>query len=71
MADTLCGLQNFLRHYQHGFLYNMVRIITAQAIKSARGDADMRELLAARDRSQAKELAPACGLYLYKVDYGE
>ena len=55
----------------NGFLYNMVRIITAQAIKSARGDADMRELLAARDRSQAKELAPACGLYLYKVDYGE
>lgn len=53
----------------NGFLYNMVRIMTAQLFKAARGEADIDELLQKRDRTFAKELAPACGLYLYKVDY--
>lgn len=55
-----------------GFLYNMVRIITAQLLKAGRGvDVNMPELIEKRDRSFAKELAPACGLYLYSVDYGD
>ena len=55
-----------------GFLYNMVRIITAQLIKAGRGDAvDMPALIEKRDRTFAKELAPAHGLYLYNVVYGE
>ncbi|MDE6293832.1 MAG: tRNA pseudouridine(38-40) synthase TruA, partial [Clostridiales bacterium] len=49
-----------------GFLYNMVRIITAQLLKAGRGvDVNISELIEKRDRSYAKELAPACGLYLY------
>ena len=55
-----------------GFLYNMVRIITAQLIKAGRGEqVDMSALIEKRDRAFAKELAPAHGLYLYKVNYGE
>lgn len=54
-----------------GFLYNMVRIITAQLLKAGRGgDVNIPELLEKRDRAYAKEIAPACGLYLYSVDYG-
>lgn len=63
----------FLKYFvtADGFLYNMVRIITAQLIKAGRGgDVDMPFLIAQKDRSFAKELAPACGLYLYGVDYG-
>ncbi|MDE5562208.1 MAG: tRNA pseudouridine(38-40) synthase TruA [Clostridiales bacterium] len=55
-----------------GFLYNMVRIITAQLLKAGRGDnVDIPFLIEKRDRSYAKELAPACGLYLFSVDYGD
>lgn len=54
----------------NGFLYNMVRIITAQLIKAGRGEAvDISALIAAHDRSAAKDIAPAYGLYLYKVEY--
>ena len=54
-----------------GFLYNMVRIITAQLIKAGKGEnVDIKELIEKRDRAYAKELAPACGLYLYLVEYG-
>ncbi|MDE7165147.1 MAG: tRNA pseudouridine(38-40) synthase TruA [Clostridiales bacterium] len=54
-----------------GFLYNMVRIITAQLLKAGRGvDVDIAGLIEKRDRAYAKELAPACGLYLYSVEYG-
>ncbi len=55
-----------------GFLYNMVRIITAQLIKIGRGEnIDIPYLLGKRDRSYAKETAPACGLYLYSVEYSD
>lgn len=54
----------------NGFLYNMVRIITAQLIKAGKGEnVDIPALIAARDRSAAKDIAPAHGLYLYKVEY--
>ena len=54
----------------NGFLYNMVRIIVAQLIKAGRGEpVDMAELIEKRDRALAKEIAEACGLYMYKVDY--
>lgn len=55
-----------------GFLYNMVRIITAQLVKASRGErVDMADLISRRDRAFAKDIAPACGLYLYCVDYGQ
>ena len=54
----------------NGFLYNMVRIIVAQLIKAGMGgDVDIPYLLEKRDRSYAKEIAPAHALYLYSVDY--
>lgn len=54
-----------------GFLYNMVRIITAQLLKIGRGEnVDIDFLLRKKDRAFAKEIAPAYGLYLYGVDYG-
>lgn len=53
-----------------GFLYNMVRIITAQLLKAGRGESvSIKELIEKRDRTAAKETAPAKGLYLYKVEY--
>ncbi len=53
-----------------GFLYNMVRIITAQLIKIGKGEnVDLTALMEKRDRTYAKEIAPACGLYLYSVEY--
>ena len=53
-----------------GFLYNMVRIIVAQLLKAGRGEpVDIPALIARRDRSYAKEIAPACGLYLFNVEY--
>lgn len=54
----------------NGFLYNMVRIIVAQLVKIGGGaNVDINELIQARDRAVAKEVAPAYGLYLYDVEY--
>lgn len=54
----------------NGFLYNMVRIITAQLLRIGRGEGvGITELIEKRDRTAAKETAPAKGLYLYKVEY--
>ncbi|MCH5162193.1 MAG: tRNA pseudouridine(38-40) synthase TruA [Clostridiales bacterium] len=53
-----------------GFLYNMVRIITAQLVKIGGGEeVDIKALMEKRDRTAAKETAPAKGLYLYRVEY--
>jgi len=55
-----------------GFLYNMVRIISAVLIKVGQGKlkpCDVKRILDARDRSLAPWVAPACGLYLERVEY--
>ncbi len=53
-----------------GFLYNMVRIITAQLLRAGSGQpVDMRALIEARDRTAAKDVAPAKALYLFDVEY--
>lgn len=55
-----------------GFLYNMVRAIVGTLVQVGRGVSsadDITRIIAAQDRSQAGETAPACGLYLVKVDY--
>ncbi len=62
----------FIKFYitANGFLYNMVRIITAQLFKIGSGQkTDLSALMEKRDRAYAKELAPACGLYLHDVEY--
>lgn len=55
-----------------GFLYNMVRIMTGTLIDASRkklGVEDIRAAIADGDRSRLGFTAPACGLYLDRVDY--
>ncbi|MCH5351100.1 MAG: tRNA pseudouridine(38-40) synthase TruA [Clostridiales bacterium] len=53
-----------------GFLYNMVRIIAAQLTRIGSGeDISLTELIEKGDRTLCKDTAPACGLYLYSVEY--
>ncbi len=57
-----------------GFLYNMVRIMTGTLLSVAEGRIEAGEIphiIEAKDRKRAGATAPACGLYLNKVSYGE
>ncbi|MBI2190500.1 MAG: tRNA pseudouridine(38-40) synthase TruA [Planctomycetes bacterium] len=57
----------------NGFLYNMVRAIAGTLIEVGRGHRSVEEVpdtLQARDRRRGGPTAPACGLYLVRVDYG-
>lgn len=57
-----------------GFLQNMVRILTGTLIEVGDGrlaPSAIPEILAARDRAAAGYTAPACGLTLMEVEYGE
>lgn len=56
----------------NGFLYNMVRIIAGTLIKIGGGELppeEMREILAACDRSAAGPTAPAHGLTMMGIEY--
>lgn len=58
----------------NGFLYNMVRRIVSVLVKAGKGDisvGEVEKILAARDGKTIKDIAPACGLYLAGVEYGE
>lgn len=55
-----------------GFLYNMVRIMTGVLLRAGRNELtadDVDGILAARDRTRARDTAPAYGLYLFSVEY--
>jgi tRNA pseudouridine38-40 synthase len=55
-----------------GFMYNMVRIIVALMLKVGEGKfepAYIQKVLDGKDRALAPYVAPANGLYLYKVNY--
>lgn len=57
-----------------GFLYNMVRIIVGTLLEVGLGKIscqDVEQIRAAKDRRLAGPTAPARGLCLIKVDYGE
>lgn len=57
----------------NGFLYNMVRIITGTLIDVSCGKflpEDISTIIDSLDREKAGFTAPACGLYLYRVNYG-
>ena len=56
----------------NGFLYNMVRIIAGTLIKVGAGDLEpeqMKDILAAEDRSAAGPTAPAHGLTMIGLEY--
>lgn len=58
----------------NGFLYNMVRIIAGTLLKVGQGamePADVKKALDGRDRQLAGPTAPARGLTLVKITYGE
>ena len=56
----------------NGFLYNMVRIMVGTYLDAARGrlkKGDIKRIIDSKDRGNAGDTAPACGLYLNKVFY--
>ncbi len=56
-----------------GFLYNMVRIMVGTLLDINSGKIErnsISEIIESKDRKQAGKTAPACGLYLNKVNYG-
>ncbi len=58
--------------YGDGFLQNMIRILVGTLVEvgeEKRNPAAMKEILAAKDRSQAGFTAPALGLCLMEVEY--
>ena len=55
-----------------GFLYNMVRILVGTLLAVGRGERkpeDMAAILESKDRQNAGETVPACGLCLWEVRY--
>ena len=55
-----------------GFLYNMVRIMTGTLLLVAQGKiipCDIEKIIDSKDRKNAGSTAPACGLYLNRVEY--
>lgn len=55
-----------------GFLYNMVRIIVGTLVAVGKGKINPQEIPAiieSKNRKKAGETMPACGLYLFKVEY--
>ena len=56
----------------NGFLYNMVRILAGTLLAVGQGKIqpeDLPAITASKDRSQAGNTMPACGLYLNRVFY--
>ena len=56
----------------NGFLYNMVRIIVGTLIEVSCGKIEpekIPKIIASKERSMAGFTAPACGLYLNRVEY--
>lgn len=55
-----------------GFLYNMVRIMVGTYIECALGrlhEGDVTAIIDSKNRAEAGDTAPACGLYLNRVFY--
>ncbi|MCH5265104.1 MAG: tRNA pseudouridine(38-40) synthase TruA [Lachnospiraceae bacterium] len=68
------GSQIRIRVSGSGFLYNMVRILVGTLLEVGRGRrtaASVEEALQSGERSQAGPTAPACGLMLVGIEYGE
>ncbi|MCQ4022138.1 tRNA pseudouridine(38-40) synthase TruA [Ruminococcus sp. zg-924] len=55
-----------------GFLYNMVRIMVGTLLRVAQGkigENEITDIINAKNRKAAGPTAPACGLYLNRVNY--
>lgn len=61
-----------IKFHGNGFLHNMVRILVAMLIEVGRNKysvEDLKAILSAKNREFAPKIAPANGLYLFKVNY--
>lgn len=68
------GEEIVIRVTGSGFLYHMVRIIAGTLMEAGCGRMEperIKEILEARDRAAAGPTAPACGLILAEIVYGE
>jgi tRNA pseudouridine38-40 synthase len=75
-ASTVMREEGLLRYRVtgSGFLHHMVRNIVGTLVEVGRGSLrgeEMERILAARDRAAAGPTAPAQGLFLVDVEYGE
>lgn len=72
LTVTRCGERVDIEVTGDGFLYNMVRSIAGTLVEVGRGAQPaewVAQVLASRDRTQAGQTAPACGLVLARVNY--
>jgi tRNA pseudouridine38-40 synthase len=72
LAVTQTGEEIRIETSARSFLHNQVRSMVGSLKLVGEGKwsaADLKRALAARDRSACGPVAPACGLYLAKVDY--
>lgn len=68
------GREIVIRVTGNGFLYNMVRIIAGTLIRVGRGfykPEKVKEILEAKERTEAGVTAPPQGLVLVRIDYGK
>jgi tRNA pseudouridine38-40 synthase len=68
------GAEIVIRASARSFLHNQVRSMVGTLKLVGEGKwqpNDVAEALAARDRTRCGTVAPACGLYLERVDYPE
>lgn len=74
LTTERCGGLVRVRVTADGFLYNMVRLMVGVLVDVGRGKFDrggVERLLSLRNKDAVRVCAPACGLYLVGVDYGE
>jgi tRNA pseudouridine38-40 synthase len=72
LAVTQAGEEIGIEASARSFLHNQVRSMVGSLKLVGEGKwaaADLEQALAARDRAACGPVAPACGLYLAKVDY--
>lgn len=70
--DDGFGQELLIKITGNSFLYNMVRVIVAQLVKVGKNyiqPQDIKKILLSKARKNAKEIAPAHGLYLLSIDY--
>ncbi|HEY8424296.1 MAG TPA: tRNA pseudouridine(38-40) synthase TruA [Clostridia bacterium] len=66
------GQELIIKIKGNSFLYNMVRVIVAQLVKVGKKilkPEDIKTILESKQRKNAKEIAPAGGLYLLDIEY--